>query len=426
MKNLELRLYLARYLYKTGNYHEKYSMEDSEYETLYSEFIQENNPPYELLEDHYLLDPIRQDIIDKYLSPSNKNLREVGSTDNFTEEGIDSLEDDTLGLGNSEESYNQLVPDFRGYQSLKAQTDRQTIKSWYDIYVGESDKLIVTPKINGLFTKIIFYRNPDGSFSLTSAKSKGRSGNEISYLKGVQRILANKIDSTSLPDVIKNKEDITQFSLKGELVMCDLKVDYLKGNFTQNFKNSRLGATSLVRSLYMIPNLEDYLKFFAFDIDIPGVDLDYLDKLKLLDELKINRVKAIIFKPEDIDKIEFLSIKFKDMYKVLGIDLDGLVARIDSHKKFTKLGFQDEKEIYPFGSVAWKIGPFQVKKIKVKILEIYWERDNAVQRIPKARIEPVKVNGVVYTTVSLENPDRMMNHYKAKEGGYIYFDVKSF
>ena len=97
----------------------------------------------------------------------------------------------------------------------------------------------------------------------------------------------------------------------------------------------------------------------------------------------------------------------------LPFEVDGLVLRIDDVPFQKSLGFHDQN---PLGVLAWKFPPMGAFSI---LRSVSWNCGHTGALIPVASIDPVKIGGVMVSSILLNNPDFILEK-KIGIGGKIY------
>lgn len=248
-------------------------------------------------------------------------------------------------------------------------------------------EIVAEPKIDGLAVSLV-YQN--GKLQYAATRGDGVVGEEITdNCKTIQDI------PLSIPD----KREI---EVRGEVYMSKKQFARLNQLAEQNnekqFANPRNAAAGSLRQLDSKITRKRGLNFFAYSVfgDQEFFHSKSLDNLRVWKFRVCDKISKLLL--TDIDTYITKLEKIRDE---LPYEIDGIVYKINSIELQDKLGFVSRA---PRWAVAYKF-PAQEVMTKVKGIDFQVGRTGALT--PVARLEPVKVGGVIVSNATLHNMDEI-------------------
>tara|TARA_Y100001968_G_scaffold131855_2_gene120343 strand:- start:159 stop:2168 length:2010 start_codon:yes stop_codon:yes gene_type:complete len=251
---------------------------------------------------------------------------------------------------------------------------------------------ILEPKLDGLAVELIY---ENGLFVMGSTRGDGFNGENITQnLKTIKQI----------PLSINEKSPIIE--IRGEVFIN--KEDFKKlnenrlHNNKQPFSNPRNCAAGSLRQLDSKITSTRPLKIFCY---APG----YIDGIKFHSQnefLNIIPKWGLPVNPLiEIGKgsnfiVNYLE-KMESIRNNLPYEIDGIVCKVNDYKLQKKLG---NKSRAPRWAIA---GKFKAQQVTTKILDIISSVGRTGAITPVAKVNPIKVGGVIVSNATLHNQDEI-------------------
>ena len=271
----------------------------------------------------------------------------------------------------------------------------------------ESFLYSVELKLDGLALSLV-YENHNLAYAAT--RGNGVIGEDVT---------ANILTIEEIPKKIKFKNNLKKtytpplnsvVEVRGEIFIRKKDFELLNKNQSLNnlkvFSNPRNAAAGSVRQLD--PNIVSSrpLKFFAHGIGFSNPEIleqignqsDILSWFNSLGFPVCNTRKAFL-KPEDVySYLEYI----RDNKNNFDFEIDGAVIKLESLSLQKHIGYTSRAPKY---SVAFK---FPSDVVETKLLKIDIQVGRTGTLTPVAKLEPVKVGGVVVSNASLHNEDELI------------------
>ena len=263
-------------------------------------------------------------------------------------------------------------------------------------------ELAVDLKYDGIAGSLV-YKN--GKICYAATRGDGSTGDIITH---------NALMAKGVPETIEYKGDI---EFRGEFVLPIEAFEKLNGKYT----NPRNGLAGMMRKLNAEENKNSGIVFLAYDI--VGLDNDALKEAGLFDSRQrsidtigdwgIGCLKSIF--PDAWNAIEKLrewyrcfTASAKDIHneinairRSLPFEIDGVVFKADSFSQCKTIG---QNSIDPYWAVAYKFPP---SSGITRISSVKFQVSRTGSLTPVAKVDPVFIGGVTYTSVTLHNMDEI-------------------
>ena len=358
------------------------------------------NREYYGLDDPSLLDSeydrLFQELIDiEHQHPELKNdaspTKRVGSEPLASFQSV-AHETPMLSLNNAIDArdiqqFNRRVRDFLNY--------------------GDADvTYFAEPKFDGL---AISLRYVDRILVQAATRGDGDTGEQVT--ENIRTV-------RSIPLILpKNAPD--NLEVRGEVVMMKRDFDALNRRQIDNgdkiFANPRNAAAGSLRQLDSKITATRKLSFFAYGLDQPD---STSDRVESQFDLAI-RVKEYGFLTSTLSNVVYgltgIQNFFDHVQKIrseLDYEIDGVVYKVNLLQDQQKLGFVSRAPKY---AIAYKFPP-QEEITQLIDIEVQVGRTGALT--PVARLDPVRVGGVVVTNATLHNEDEIVRK-QIKIGDYV-------
>ena len=358
------------------------------------------NREYYGLDDPSLLDSeydrLFQELIDiEHQHPELKNdaspTKRVGSEPLASFQSV-AHETPMLSLNNAIDArdiqqFNRRVRDFLNY--------------------GDADvTYFAEPKFDGL---AISLRYVDRVLVQAATRGDGDTGEQVT--ENIRTV-------RSIPLILpKNAPD--NLEVRGEVVMMKRDFDALNRRQIDNgdkiFANPRNAAAGSLRQLDSKITATRKLSFFAYGLDQPD---STSDRVESQFDLAI-RVKEYGFSTSTLSNVVYgltgIQNFFDHVQKIrseLDYEIDGVVYKVNLLQDQQKLGFVSRAPKY---AIAYKFPP-QEEITQLIDIEVQVGRTGALT--PVARLDPVRVGGVVVTNATLHNEDEIVRK-QIKIGDYV-------
>lgn len=279
----------------------------------------------------------------------------------------------------------------------QSEFDAFALRAAEELAIPVSDlNLIREPKYDGLSVAIRFEH---GRYVLAATRGDGATGEDIT---------ANVNTISNIPKMLRFPDGVLPktFEVRGEIMMEDAdfeKLNALRKNAGElEFSNPRNAASGSVRQLDPKDVASRKLKFFAYGIgkcegiNIPDSQFEALGLLKSLGfehapDVKLLSASAVA------EDYKLMQLKRPD----LPFQIDGILYKLDSRRQQDELGWNSRT---PKWAVAYKFPPEEVLTLCMDI-DVQVGRTGALT--PVARLDPVKVGGVIVSNATLHNQDEI-------------------
>lgn len=306
--------------------------------------------------------------------------------------------------------------------SLKTQTDHshagatEFYKEVLSLTNLDNVDIFAEPKFDGLGIDLLYTHG-----KLTRALTRG---------DGIwgEVVTDNVYTITCIPKVlkvIKGHSQPSSLTVRGEIIMTHSAFDEVnelrKKKGLSLYATPRNAAAGALRQLDTLNTKNAKLFFYVYTlVEIKGFNRrlhTHSASLSLLKEFGFptSGINALLFGPDvgkDLANYHDSIGKLRDD-NVIGYDIDGVVYKVDSLYLQEKLGFLSN---YPKWAVAHK---YNAQTSRSKILSIDLQVGRTGKITPVARIEPVKVAGVIVSNVTLHNESEIKKK-DLRVGDHVY------
>jgi len=268
--------------------------------------------------------------------------------------------------------------------------------SFYRRITNEITKKIsfsVEPKLDGVSLSLV-YEN-------SMLKQAGTRGNGVIG----EDVTQNARTIRSIPLKLNTEESI-DIEVRGEVFITSedfqkLNEKRVKGD-NKPFANPRNAASGSLRQLDSRITASRNLSFMAYATGEYPADIE--TQKELFDKLKqwgfwVNHDNQILNTPEEVVKAYHQLEKIRP---ALPMEIDGFVIKVNKFSQRDLLGFSSRA---PKWATAWKFHAEETSTV-LKGIDIQVGRTGRLT--PVARLEPVKVSGVVVTNATLHNQDEII------------------
>ncbi|MEK9963743.1 MAG: NAD-dependent DNA ligase LigA [Betaproteobacteria bacterium] len=251
------------------------------------------------------------------------------------------------------------------------------------------------PKFDGLAVSLI-YR--DGNFVLAATRGDGTTG---------ENITENARTIKSIPTTLKTNLS-GELEVRGEVLM--LKEDFISLNKAQEkvgaklFANPRNAAAGSLRQLDFKITAGRRLTFFPYGIFLPenlqSTITTQSDIAQLLMDLGFglaeDRSTVVGF-----EGIKQFYDELSQKRSGLPFEIDGIVFKLNELQQQSQVGYVSRAPRY---AIAYKFPP---EEELTRVLSIDVQVGRTGSLTPVARLEPVRVGGVIVTNATLHNLDEI-------------------
>ncbi len=288
-----------------------------------------------------------------------------------------------LSLGNAFEDDDVLAFDRR-------------VKELGDLHSSEIIDYAVDPKFYGLAISILYSK---GTFKQAITRGDGTVGEDVSANVKTIRSLPLRLNGSNVPD---------QLEVRGEIFM--FKDDFEAMNARQQqqglkvFANPRNAAAGTIRQLDPKVAASRPLRFFCYgavlDRDMQRQLKNQSSMMKWLGEMGLP-VSTLSKKVKGAEGLLTYYREVGHSRASLPFEIDGVVYKVDSFDLQDQLGFVAKA---PRFAVAHKYPPVEVLS-RLLSIEVQVGRTGSIT--PVAKLEPVKVGGVMVSSATLHNLDEV-------------------
>ena len=261
------------------------------------------------------------------------------------------------------------------------------ILNFLSLQSSEDIEYSAEPKIDGISASLIYL---NGKFTQGLSRGDGKEGEDITEnLKTIKDI----------PSLINIKNFPKEIDIRGEVFIENNDFKKIKDKFA----NPRNAASGSLRQKNSVVTSKIPLRFIAYTHGyVKNMDIhcqtDFLNNLKYWGfktnpfNKKIKSIKNLILNHKTLEKKR----------EEISFDIDGVVYKVDDFNLQKRLGFAANA---PRWAIAHK---FSANSSISKILNIEIQIGRTGALTPVAKIQPVKIGGVMVSNASLHNEDEIL------------------
>ncbi len=251
------------------------------------------------------------------------------------------------------------------------------------------------PKFDGLAVSLI-YR--DGNFVLAATRGDGTTG---------ENITENARTIKSIPTTLKTNLS-GELEVRGEVLM--LKEDFISLNKAQEkvgaklFANPRNAAAGSLRQLDSKITAGRRLTFFPYGIFLPENLRSTIATQSDIAQLLMDLGFTLAEDRSTVVGFEGIKQFYDDLSQKrsgLPFEIDGIVFKLNELQQQSQVGYVSRAPRY---AIAYKFPP---EEEVTRVLSIDVQVGRTGSLTPVARLEPVRVGGVIVTNATLHNLDEI-------------------
>lgn len=268
-------------------------------------------------------------------------------------------------------------------------------------------------KMDGLAISLI-YKN--GVLVKAATRGDGRIGEDVTAnIKTIasiplrlrvptrQELLNLKISASNAEKIFSNLAK-GEIEIRGEIIMTEAVLKKLNEQYKKSNKpllaNARNAAAGSIRQLDPKITAERKLDFYCYDI---ATDFGIILHSQEHGLAKLLGIKILEFNKECKSLKEVINFhhSFESKRDKLPFECDGVVAVVNNTQLWPDLGIVGKGPRY---MMAYK---FTNEQATTKLLNVEWQIGRSGTLTPTARLEPVKVKGVMISNATLHNFDEI-------------------
>jgi DNA ligase (NAD+) len=300
-----------------------------------------------------------------------------------------------VGAARSENKKEELRHEYKMLSLENALTEEEAT-SWVNTWIakyGTDVDVIGEFKYDGMAISALYI---DGKFIRALTRGDGEYGEDITH--HAVHFLPVEINATGMVEI------------RGEALVDKQWLAWMNAN-GETFANARNCVAGMLNRKEA-HGFDKGITFVAYDIEGPDFVFNrYSDKLLSLKQLGFSMLSCFNATPETIQTF-FDRVHDIRTSGSLSFDIDGMVFKIDDTKKQLELG---ETEHSPNWAFAYKFPPV----IGVcQVLDVVFQVGRTGEVCPVAKITATPLMGVVVTSVTLHNEERMFERNIAIGNSY--------
>lgn len=269
--------------------------------------------------------------------------------------------------------------------SLENALDEDEAQGWiraWEAKYGKDVKVVGEFKYDGMALSLLYI---DGIFTRALTRGDGKFGEDVTV--HAAKFVRTRIDATGMVEV------------RGEAIVKKAWLDYMNSG-PDKYANCRSAVAGLLNRDY--PNgFTEGISFVPYDIE--GKDFvfnEYTDKLTVLKDLGFSMLSCFLVTPATIQDV-FDTITSVREKGDIPYDIDGMVFKINDTAKQLELGETNHSPRYQF---AYKFPPTTGE---CTVVDVVFQVGRTGEIAPVAKITATPLMGVVVTSVSLHNEERL-------------------
>jgi len=248
------------------------------------------------------------------------------------------------------------------------------------------------PKLDGIACSLVYQK---GFLDTAATRGDGKVGDVITHQAHVIRTVPNRLRGEGWPETLE---------VSGEIYMPLKPFEATNNIFglagMKTYANPRNGTAGIIRQFDPAYTARWPLKFTAYRVAGKNQVADtHTHSMEQLREWGFNVSDA---RPlTNFQQIKEYCLFMLENRDQLPMEIDGLVFKVNSIELQNKLG---EKSKHPRWAIAFKFPPVE-EQTKLLGMDVQLGRTGVLT--PMARVEAVKVGGVVVTNATLHNFDHV-------------------
>lgn len=307
----------------------------------------------------------------------------------------------TQRVGGAPLEHFKQVPHKQPMLSLANGFDEKEIRAFYQRLIERlgqsSDPLILTcePKLDGLAITLHYHQ---GHLVLAATRGNGSIGEDVTLNAKTIRSIPLRLVGKHIPEFVE---------IRGEVYMSKHHFELYNHNAMQNgekiFANPRNAAAGSLRQLDPQIAAARRLSFYSYGLgQVQGGQLtnSHYENLQCIKAWGI-RINPEIQRVQGIDACLAYYRMLADKRDSLDYEIDGVVLKLDRYDLQQQMGFVTKA---PRWAIAYKF-PAQEQMTVIQQVEFQVGRTGVLT--PVARLEPVRVGGVVVRNATLHNLDEI-------------------
>ncbi|MCX6825923.1 MAG: NAD-dependent DNA ligase LigA [candidate division Zixibacteria bacterium] len=263
---------------------------------------------------------------------------------------------------------------------------------------GHKIEYTIESKLDGLAVELIYV---NGTFTIGSTRGDGTRGEDVTQnlktIRNIPLILSKKVSS-----------EYPLLEVRGEVIIRRSAFTKLNKKMGEQglpaFANSRNAAAGSLRQLDSKMTASRPLIFCAYGISATNLSklatqYEVMQFLKDEDFL----ISEYLTKVGEVEKIASLFAGLEKIRPDLNYEIDGMVVKVNRFDQQVILG---EISRSPRWAVAWK---FAAEEAETVVKDIIFSVGRTGVITPVAKLEPVRVSGVIVSNASLHNEDEILS-----------------
>lgn len=251
--------------------------------------------------------------------------------------------------------------------------------------------LIVESKLDGAATSLHYHY---GKFTRAVTRGKGSVGDVITH--NVNHVLG-------VPKFVELFKDIEQIEIRGESFIYHCDFDELNTvsieKAKRSYANPRNAASGIMRRLDVIPEVLNKITFSPYSIGVykhdTAIAKTQSEFIDLMTEAGFKTQQYFLV--NNVAELEAVYNDFNTRRANIGMDIDGIVIKLNSFKLQEELG---ERTNTPYWAIARKFPAVEGFTI---LKDVTFEVGRTGAITPVAVLEPVSVGGVTIASATLHN-----------------------
>lgn len=264
---------------------------------------------------------------------------------------------------------------------------------------AESITFCCEPKLDGLAVSLVY---ENGYLTYGATRGDGYTGEDIT--RNLRTLL-------SIPLRLRGKNWPSLLEVRGEVYMRHSGFETLNEKAIESgdkvFANPRNAAAGSLRQLDPAITNKRPLEFCAYQvarIEMQRTDHSFMDTHS--DQMALLRLWGLPTNPElavvkGIDGVTNFCRRLGEQRDKLDYDIDGAVIKVDSLRDQRELGFLSRA---PRWAIAFK---YPAQEQETRLLGVEFQVGRTGKLTPVAKLEPVKVAGVIVSNATLHNMDQI-------------------